>query len=83
MWMTAPLFNRMLLEDTGLFAGLRNLLVGGDVLSPAHINRLRNESPRLNIINGYGPTENTTFSTTYLIDKEHSRNSIIKYVEHT
>jgi amino acid adenylation domain-containing protein len=69
MWMTAPLFNRILDADIEIFAPLRNLLVGGDVLSPPHINRLRERFPGLNVINGYGPTENTTFSTTYLIDK--------------
>jgi amino acid adenylation domain-containing protein len=67
MWMTSPLFNRMLQEDIGIFTGLRNLLVGGDVLSPAYIFRLKSHCPQLNVINGYGPTENTTFSTTYLI----------------
>ncbi len=74
MWLTAPLFNQLLQEDIEIFRGLRNLLVGGDVLSPSHINRLRAEFPELNIINGYGPTENTTFSTTYLIDKEYQKN---------
>ncbi|MCP5050261.1 MAG: AMP-binding protein, partial [bacterium] len=67
MWMTAPLFNQMLDEDIGIFSTLRNLLVGGDVLSPLHIDHVRNRFPSLNIINGYGPTENTTFSTTHLI----------------
>ncbi|NIM16909.1 MAG: amino acid adenylation domain-containing protein, partial [Candidatus Aminicenantes bacterium] len=71
IWLTAPLFNHLLDEEIEIFRGLRNLLVGGDVLSPSHINRLRNEFPRLNIINGYGPTENTTFSTTFLIDREY------------
>ncbi|UCH92855.1 MAG: amino acid adenylation domain-containing protein [Candidatus Aminicenantes bacterium] len=71
IWMTSPLFNRISDADIEIFAGLRNLLVGGDVLSPTHINRLRERFPGLNVINGYGPTENTTFSTTFLIDKEY------------
>ena len=74
MWMTAPLFNQMLQADIHVFAGLKNLLVGGDVLSPLHISRLRLQYPRLNVINGYGPTENTTFSTTFLIQQEYSLN---------
>jgi len=69
MWMTSPLFNRMLEIDIDIFYGLKHIIIGGDALSPTHINRLRNRYPRLNIINGYGPTENTTFSTTYLIDR--------------
>jgi amino acid adenylation domain-containing protein len=71
MWITSPLFNQMVLNDVDVFSGLLNLLVGGDVLSPVHINRVRRRFPRLNIINGYGPTENTTFSTTFLIEKEY------------
>ena len=72
MWLTAPLFNRLLDEDTGIFTGIRNLLVGGDVLSTAHINKVKAAYPGLNVINGYGPTENTTFSTTHLIEKEYN-----------
>jgi amino acid adenylation domain-containing protein/non-ribosomal peptide synthase protein (TIGR01720 family) len=72
MWMTAPLFNQLVQEDVEIFGKLRNLLVGGDVLSPSHINRLRMRFPHVNIINGYGPTENTTFSTTFLIDREYT-----------
>ncbi|MCP5104373.1 MAG: amino acid adenylation domain-containing protein, partial [bacterium] len=72
MWLTAPLFNRLSGQDAGIFAGLRILLVGGDVLSPLHINMVRERFPRLNIINGYGPTENTTFSTTHLIGGEYN-----------
>jgi tyrocidine synthetase-3 len=70
MWMTAPLFNRMVQEDVEIFSGLRQFLVGGDALSPPHINKLRQAHPALAIINGYGPTENTTFSTTYTIEDE-------------
>ncbi|HLP60743.1 MAG TPA: amino acid adenylation domain-containing protein, partial [Candidatus Deferrimicrobium sp.] len=73
MWLTSPLFNQLSGVDIEMFAGLKNLLVGGDVLSPYHINRVRERFPYLNIINGYGPTENTTFSTTFKIDKEYSQ----------
>ncbi|MCX6584522.1 MAG: non-ribosomal peptide synthetase, partial [Candidatus Aminicenantes bacterium] len=70
LWLSAPLFNQLLQQNIELFASLSYLLVGGDVLSPGHINRVRGQFPYLRIINGYGPTENTTFSTTYLIEKE-------------
>ncbi|MDQ1355232.1 MAG: hypothetical protein QG657_5542, partial [Acidobacteriota bacterium] len=74
MWLTSSLFNRLLEADIEIFAPLRNLLVGGEALSPVHINKLRARFARLNIINGYGPTENTTFSTTYRVDKEYNDN---------
>ncbi|MCP5047483.1 MAG: AMP-binding protein, partial [bacterium] len=74
MWLTSPLFNHLLREDIEVFAGLKILLVGGDVSSPVHINRLRKRFPQLEVINGYGPTENTTFSTTFSIDREYLGN---------
>jgi fengycin family lipopeptide synthetase D/tyrocidine synthetase-3 len=60
--------------DIEIFSGLRNLLVGGEALSPIHINLARSRFPRLTIINGYGPTENTTFSCTYQVNTEHEKN---------
>lgn len=74
MWMTSPLFNQMLELDIDIFRGVETLLVGGDVLSPLHINQLRRKFPAITIINGYGPTENTTFSTTYQIGREFEKN---------
>jgi len=74
LWLTSPLFNQLSQEDVEIFSGLRNLLVGGDVLSPVHINRVRCRFPHLKIINGYGPTENTTFSTTFSIEREYEEN---------
>ncbi|MCP4221604.1 MAG: AMP-binding protein, partial [bacterium] len=69
VWMTSALFNQQLQSDTGIFKGLSHLLVGGDVVSVPHVNRLKEIYPELVVINGYGPTENTTFSTTYTIDE--------------
>ena len=71
LWLTAPLFNILADERPMMFKGLRYLLVGGDIVSPQHINKVRRCSKDLTIINGYGPTENTTFSTCFQIDKEY------------
>jgi amino acid adenylation domain-containing protein len=69
LWLTSPLFNQLTTEKHDMFSTLDYLLVGGDVLSPDFINPVRDKNKTLKIINGYGPTENTTFSTTFLIDK--------------
>ena len=74
LWLTAPLFNQLTEQNPKIFDGVRNLLVGGDALSPKHINRIRDIYKDLNIINGYGPTENTTFSVCNIIDKEYKHN---------
>jgi tyrocidine synthetase-3 len=70
LWLTSPLFNQLAYENCRIFSPLEQLLVGGDVLSPKYINMVRNRNETLKIINGYGPTENTTFSTTFLIDRD-------------
>jgi amino acid adenylation domain-containing protein len=74
-WLTSPLFNTLIDFAPQLLQHFRTLLVGGDALSPAHIRKAQEHFPNLKIINGYGPTENTTFSTTFPITKE----SLLEY----
>jgi amino acid adenylation domain-containing protein len=67
MWFTSSLLNQWVELDMGVFEGLRTVIAGGEKLSEKHIEKLRSRYPALEIINGYGPTENTTFSLTYQI----------------
>ena len=67
MWFTSGLLNQWVELDMTVFEGLRTVLAGGEKLSEKHIEKLRNRHPSLEIINGYGPTENTSFSLTYSI----------------
>ena len=69
LWMTAGLFHQYADALLPVFAQLRYLIVGGDVLDPQVIDRvLRHGKPR-HLLNGYGPTEATTFSTTHEITR--------------
>jgi amino acid adenylation domain-containing protein len=65
MWITSSLLNQWVNLDIGILKGLKTILAGGEKLSERHIGLLRKAYPHLVIINGYGPTENTTFSLTY------------------
>ncbi|GLI08013.1 hypothetical protein YDYSG_40430 [Paenibacillus tyrfis] len=73
VWLTAALCNQWTQENETMFSGLRWLLLGGEALSPKPINRLRHAYPSLTILNAYGPTENTTFSTSYPIERAFER----------
>lgn len=67
MWFTSSWFNQLVETDISLFETLKTILVGGEKLSQKHIEKLKQAYPSIEIINGYGPTENTTFSLTYNI----------------
>ncbi|HVU25269.1 MAG TPA: amino acid adenylation domain-containing protein [Opitutus sp.] len=69
LWLTSSLCNQLADTDLSLFAGLKTLLAGGEKLSAPHINRIRAAHPALTVVNGYGPTENTTFTCCHVIEK--------------
>ncbi|HYY99502.1 MAG TPA: amino acid adenylation domain-containing protein, partial [Pyrinomonadaceae bacterium] len=65
LWLTSGLFHLMVDEQLEDLAGLRHLLTGGDVVSPAHARKFAAASEGCALVNCYGPTENTTFTTFY------------------
>ena len=64
-WLTAGLFHQMVEERLDDLRQVRQLLAGGDVLSVAHVKKVLEHLPEITLINGYGPTENTTFTCCY------------------
>ncbi|MGK3202780.1 amino acid adenylation domain-containing protein [Amycolatopsis sp. MEPSY49] len=67
-WLTSALFNLMVEDDVGCLAGLRELWVGGERVSPTSVERALQACPDLVIANGYGPTETTVFAASHLVD---------------
>ena len=67
LFLIPPLLNELAEADPALFAPLRYLISGGDVLSTQHVRKVAAANPGLTVINAYGPTENTTYSTCYPI----------------
>ena len=65
LWLTAGLFHQMVESELESLRGVRQLLAGGDVLSVSHVEKVLRELPECRLINGYGPTENTTFTCCY------------------
>lgn len=71
LWLSAPLFNQISQANEDMFEGVTWLLVGGDRLPAKQIHKVREANKKLRVLNGYGPTENTTFSTVFEVDDEY------------
>jgi amino acid adenylation domain-containing protein len=67
MWITSALFNSIIDTDPKALEDVSQLLTGGEALSVNHIERAIKALPSTQIINGYGPTESTTFACCYQI----------------
>jgi amino acid adenylation domain-containing protein len=69
LWLTAGLFHLVVEQRVEILGHLRQLVAGGDVLSPAHVGRVLAKLDNGVLINGYGPTESTTFACCYRMAK--------------
>ncbi|HSK79159.1 MAG TPA: amino acid adenylation domain-containing protein [Thermoanaerobaculia bacterium] len=67
MILASALFAQMAREEPDAFAGMRELLVGGETVDPEAARRVLAGRPPQRLLNVYGPTENTTYSTWYPI----------------
>ncbi|UQI47101.1 amino acid adenylation domain-containing protein [Streptomyces sp. HU2014] len=68
LWVTAGLFSVLAEEDPRCFLGVREVWTGGDAVSPAAVRRVLRACPDTAVVNGYGPTETTTFATCHRVD---------------
>jgi acyl-CoA synthetase (AMP-forming)/AMP-acid ligase II/acyl carrier protein len=64
MWMTAGLFHQMVERELKSFRGVRQMLAGGEVVSAGAVRKVMEEVRGIKVINGYGPTETTTFASS-------------------
>jgi amino acid adenylation domain-containing protein len=76
LWLTAGLFHMMVDHRLEALRPLRQLLAGGDVLSVPHVRRVLQALPDCRLINGYGPTENTTFTCCYTVPRAFAGDSV-------
>ncbi|MDY7019981.1 MAG: amino acid adenylation domain-containing protein [Cyanobacteriota bacterium] len=75
LWLTAGLFHLMVDEQLECFKNVRQLLAGGDILSGNHLQKFIQRFPNSKLINGYGPTESTTFACCSPMTKSTQLNS--------
>ncbi|OLR94122.1 non-ribosomal peptide synthetase [Actinokineospora bangkokensis] len=71
MFLTSALFTEVMADHPDSFAGMRTLMVGGDALNVGRVRALlalpAEQRPE-RLVNGYGPTETTTFAVCHTIE---------------
>ncbi len=70
LWLTASLFNEIVDEEPEALSRVRQLLTGGEALSVPHVRRALGRLSDTELINGYGPTEGTTFTCCHRVARE-------------
>lgn len=65
--LTAGFFNQLVEMQLEGLRPVKQLLVGGEALSVPHVHAVLDRFPECQVINGYGPTENTTFACCYTV----------------
>lgn len=68
LWLTSGLFNQLNDQHFNDLKGLKYLITGGDILSVKQAKKAKENLKETKLINGYGPTENTTFSCCFEVN---------------
>ncbi|MGW7575911.1 non-ribosomal peptide synthetase [Streptomyces sp. NPDC054765] len=66
-FLTTALFHQLAGRRSRIFSLLRTVIVGGEALSAHHAREVLRAFPWLELVNGYGPTEATTFATAHRV----------------
>ncbi|HML76549.1 MAG TPA: amino acid adenylation domain-containing protein [Anaerohalosphaeraceae bacterium] len=69
LWLTSSLFNMVIDEKPEILSSVRTILTGGEALSVPHVRKAAKLLDSVELVNGYGPTESTTFACCYPIPK--------------
>ncbi|WP_171986629.1 non-ribosomal peptide synthetase, partial [Nocardiopsis sinuspersici] len=67
-FVTSSLFNLYASQEPACFAGLREVLTGGEAANPGALERVRRACPDTLVANVYGPTETTTYATRFPLE---------------
>ncbi|MEV0538141.1 amino acid adenylation domain-containing protein, partial [Kitasatospora sp. NPDC050463] len=65
LWLTAGLFGLLVDVAPETFATVREVWAGGEAVSPETVNALLSAHPGIRVVDGYGPTESTTFASSH------------------
>jgi len=68
LFLTTALFNQLSSFVPQAFSSLKYLLFGGEAVDPRWVQEVLDKGAPQKLLHVYGPTENTTFSSWYLVE---------------
>ncbi len=71
--LTVSLFNKLIEYNPKIFDEARVVLIGGEAVLPKTVNILKANSPQVEVVNVYGPTENSDLSSCHIIKKAYEK----------
>lgn len=77
LWLTTKLFETLSTTNCSIFSDLKYLIFGGEACSYKHIMAAYHLLPKTKLVNGYGPTENTVFTTMHQITEADKKRNYI------
>ncbi|WP_312038478.1 non-ribosomal peptide synthetase, partial [Streptomyces galbus] len=72
LWLTSSLLNVVADHAARALSGVVQVWTGGEAVSGATVQRLHAACPGLTVVDGYGPTETTTFATHHRVPRPYS-----------
>ena len=70
LWLTSGLFHAVADIRPQVFQKVRQLVVGGDIVSPVQVRKVMDACPDCAVIDGYGPTECGVLANTHHITRK-------------
>ncbi|MEU2901259.1 amino acid adenylation domain-containing protein, partial [Streptomyces sp. NPDC001273] len=77
LWLTSSLLNVITDHAAQALSGVRQVWSGGEAVSGATVHRLQEACPGLTVVDGYGPTETTTFATHHPVPRPYSGSATV------
>ncbi|MFI0243179.1 amino acid adenylation domain-containing protein, partial [Streptomyces sp. NPDC016845] len=69
LWLTSSLLNVITEHAVDALSAVREVWSGGEAVSGATVQRLHEVCPDVMVVDGYGPTETTTFATHHPVSR--------------
>ncbi|HEX2091511.1 MAG TPA: amino acid adenylation domain-containing protein [Longimicrobiaceae bacterium] len=70
LWLSSAYFNSIVDTAPQILEGVRQVMVGGEALSVLQVRRALELYPQMRLVNGYGPSECTVFTTCWPVPAE-------------